>query len=272
MVTTPIMPNTLAGTAADFKVPSDTDIQAAARIKRQGAAPIGERVVPGVPPGAQPTPTVLTEVIVQSNTTVDHLIKYGDQRVKLRVPPKYLGNPGGASFNSVLASFGGIIFPYTPQISYENNADWSEIKPLHSNFNIPFYQRSAVSNITLNAKFTVSNSTEADIYIATVHLLRALTKMRFGGASNGDTDSGSSPPICRLDAYGTSMLKNVPVAIKSVRIELPNDVDYFSADERFSVPTISIIALTLLPVYSRAEMQKFSVSGYLENSLGEGYI
>jgi hypothetical protein len=271
MATTAIGPNTLAGTAADFKVPSDTDIQAAERIKRQGAAPLGERQVPGVPPGAQPAPAALAAVTVAAKTTINHLIKKVEQRARLRVPPKYLVDTEGDSFNSVLAEFGGIIFPYTPQISYENSADWSEIKPLHSNFNIPFYQRSAVSNITLNAKFTVSNSKEADIYIATVHLLRALTKMRFGG-SKGDVDSGSSPPICRLDAYGTDMLKNVPVAIKGVRIELPDSVDYFSADETFSVPIISTIAITLLPVYSRAEMQKFSVTGYLNKSLGEGYI
>ena len=144
---------------------------------------------------------------------------------------------------------------------------------INSNFNIPFYQRSSVSEINVTGKFTVENQKDAKVYLATVHLLRALTKMRFGGATNGDADSGAPPPICRLFAFGVNMLSNIPVAITGVRIELPNDVDYFSMKGITAVPMISSLAITCMPVYSRREMQNFSVTKYLNReNLEEGYI
>jgi hypothetical protein len=189
-----------------------------------------------------------------------------DSRVKIRVPPKYLvdltsGSPG----RNELKKLGGIIFPYTPSISYEHKADYSNVPVMHSNFALNFYQRSYVTNISISGKFTVQNDYDASVYLSTVHLLRSLTKMLSGGEDN----SGSPPPVCRLDAYGDFMLKNVPVAISNFKFELPDGVDYFTINEgpfkQTSVPTISTISLTLIPMYSRAEMQKFTVSDWLSN-------
>jgi hypothetical protein len=96
--------------------------------------------------------------------------------------------------------------------------------------------------------------------------------------SGGEDNSGSPPPVCRLDAYGDFMLKNVPVAISNFKFELPDGVDYFTINEgpfkQTSVPTISTISLTLIPMYSRAEMQKFKVTDWLNNekTRKDGYL
>lgn len=262
--TTPLTQNTLAGTSADYFV----------------QAPPGERIVPGVPMGAMPAPpskSNLDRVTIVGQFSNQNILKHTtEQRVRIRVPPKYLVRYTSGSDYAELGDdngFGGIIFPYTPSISYGVKADWSEIKPLHSNFNIPFYQRSSVGEISITGKFTVENNTDAQVYLSTVHLLKALTKMRFGGANNGDADSGAPPPICRLHAFGPKMLSNVPVAITSVRIELPNDCDYFSMDGTNAIPTISTLAITCIPVYSRREMQDFSVTRYINRDYdNEGYI
>jgi hypothetical protein len=88
--------------------------------------------------------------------------------------------------------------------------------------------------------------------------------------SGGEAFSGAPPPVCRLDAYGDFMLKNVPVAINSYRVELPDSVDYFTTTGGVygstSVPTISTIAISCTPMYSRAEMQKFTVTGWLSDA------
>jgi hypothetical protein len=189
-----------------------------------------------------------------------------DNRVKIRVPSKYIvdltsGSPG----RNELKKLGGIIFPYTPSISYEHKADYSSMPVMHSNFALNFYQRSSVTNISISGKFTVQNDYDANVYLSTVHMLRALTKM----LSGGEEGSGSPPPVCRLDAYGDFMLKNVPVAISSFKIEFPDGVDYFTTDgypfNQTSVPTISTISLTLVPMYSRAEMRDFTVDDWLNN-------
>jgi hypothetical protein len=67
------------------------------------------------------------------------------------------------------------------------------------------------------------------------------------------------------------VLDNVPVVITSYRVEMPDSVDYFTISSNWigndsdssSVPTLSTIAIVCLPMYSREEMQKFSVTGYL---------
>jgi hypothetical protein len=188
-----------------------------------------------------------------------------DLRVKIRVPDNYIRMTTRGSAGE-LYNLSGIIFPYTPSISYEQKADYATATPIHSNFTQNFYQRSGISNISISGKFTVQNDKDAAVYLATVHLLRSLTKMLSGGEPN----SGAPPPVCRLDAYGDYMLSNVPVAIGSFRVELPDGVDYFTTTTpsfgAASVPVLSTIAITCVPMYSRAEMQQFTVNGWLSDS------
>ena len=235
-------------------MPIENDQTAAA----QAHVAMGEREVPGIPTGAErPSQPKLTVSItdINGNAAKD------DHRVRIMVPPKYITGLNNSSKNEIKNN-GGILFPYTPSISYEAKAEYTELKPLHSNFVTNFYQRSNVGNISISGKFSVENADEASIYLATSHLLMSLTKMRFGR----DSDSGAPPPVCRLFANGIGMLYNVPVAISSYRIELPDSVDYFTTtDPQFgktSVPVVVTIAITCTPMYSRAEMQGFSVAGY----------
>jgi len=192
-----------------------------------------------------------------------------DLRVYLRVPGSYLSS----IYTSQLQEFGGILFPYTPEISYDNQANYSAINPTHSNYTQYFFKNSSVSAISVTGKFTVQNEKEAIIYLSVLHLLRSLTKMRFGA----DFNAGAPPPVCRFEGYGDFMLRNVPVSVASFKTELPNGVDYISVNSgKFStslVPTISTISLSLNLMYSRKEIQDFSVDGWLSGSLkGKGYL
>jgi hypothetical protein len=222
----------------------------------------------GVPQGAQPDPVV---PVVETNITTMDGQSSGlnpDLRVKIRVPGDYLTNFTSGSAFSELADLGGIIFPYTPTIGFEHKADYTSQTPVHSNYAIHFYKNSSVGDISIQGKFTVQNEKDALIYISTIHLLKALTKMRFGP----DADAGAPPPVCRLDAYGTFMLKNVPVVITSFKTDLPDSVDFYTLNDsasgpfgQTSVPTVSTIQVTCKPIYSRAEMQTMSVTGYLND-------
>jgi hypothetical protein len=198
-----------------------------------------------------------------------------DLRTKIRVPGNYLsGGQSGGWLAPELGEIGGIIFPYTPTISFESKADYSAQTPMHSNYTQYFYKNSSVAPITITGKFSVQNDKDARVYIATITLLRALTKMLWGN----DANAGSPPPICRLDAYGELMFKNVPVAITNFRTDLPNTVDYFTLDKKgggnvASVPTLSEISVTCIPVYSRREILNYNVTGYLGSGLrGKGYL
>jgi hypothetical protein len=218
-----------------------------------------DRLPAGITPGAVDVSKKSAAVNVTSMSGVDTRT---DLRVRIKVPSSYLTDT-----TSELTSLGGIIFPYTPSISYEHKAEYSPINPIHSNFSIYFYKNSAVTPLSIAGKFTVQNDDDARKYLATMHLLRALTKMRFGG----EQDSGSPPPVCRLFAYGDFVLDNVPISISSFKNELVTEVEYYylKDDRTYNsamVPTVSTISITCMPMYSRTEMQKFTVTGWLGDS------
>ena len=199
-----------------------------------------------------------------------------DLRVKLRVPPDYLVGPA-AGPASIIQKNGGILFPYTPTISVDNQANYALQNPLHSNYPLYFYKNSSVGPIQVTAKFTVQNEFEGAVLLGVIHLLRSLVKMKFGD----DHDAGSPPPVCRFDAYGDYMMNNVPVSIASWRHELPDGVDYIAVGRQGSpttyghsmVPVMSSISLTLNVMYSRREMLAHNVSSWNTGGLsGRGYI
>lgn len=246
-------------------------------------ADFGTDSIANTNPGAMPTVPSPAKVNVTAMSAKSRDVT--DMRVKIRVPSNYLtaltSGPNGAGANdefpvTPIKANGGIVFPYTPTISYSHKADYTQQTPLHSNFALNFYKNSSISSISIAGDFTVQNEKEAAVYIATVHLLRSLTKMRSGGALSGDPDSGSPPPVCRLDAYGSFMLDNVPVVITEFTVELPTNVDYFTLGKQdaslkalyglTAVPVKSSIKVTCLPMYSRKEIQQFSVSSWLNNS------
>jgi hypothetical protein len=221
------------------------------------------RLPPNIPPGAD-----------AKNQTPASAEWAGakDLRVFLRVPTSYLIGPAaGPIGDPLLKDIGGILFPYTPQISYESAASYSAVNPVHSNYTQQFYKNSSVGNINISGKFTVQNEKEGAIYCSIIHLLRSLTKMRWGS----DANAGAPPPVCRLEAFGDFMLRNVPVVVTSFKFDLPDNVDYIQVPmfKTTLVPTISTITLGLAIMYSRREMQDYSVDAWLNNKLkGQGYL
>jgi hypothetical protein len=231
-----------------------------------------------------------------------------DTRVKLKVPHEYVVEsptetvgpvPGkyynlgldGQTETHPLSKHDGIIFPYTPGISFDTAANYTAQSLIHSNYNFYSYKNSSVGAINLSAKFVVQNNADAGFYLAVQHLLRALIKMPWG-TDSGPFLAGSPPPICRLFAYGPYMLNNIPVVVTSLKTDYPDGVDYYetllapgyntndsnSVFGQNMVPILSTMNITLLPVYSRYEQYNFSVKKFLNGELsgfyapGRGYI
>jgi hypothetical protein len=195
-----------------------------------------------------------------------------DTRVILRTPKSYFGKltsgPG-----SEIQKNGGILFPYTPSISYDTQASYGNSNPLHSNYTQYFFKNSSISSITVSGKFTVQNEYDAKMWLSIVHLSRLLTKMPFGS----DAQAGSAPPVCRLDGFGNYILANVPVAVTSFKFDLPDSVDYINVSDgdfiNSMAPTISTLSFSLIPMYSRNEIRNFSVEKFRDGQLtGKGYL
>ncbi len=155
----------------------------------------------------------------------------GDWRVKLRLAPgaTYLyddpNDPGILAPLSTAAGTGGVVFPYTPQITTTYNATYNSYDLTHSNYRGYFYQGSHVGDIQLNATFTAQDSNEAEYLLAVIHFFRSVTKMFYGL----DPQRGSPPPLVFLEGLGQFQFNRHPCVVSQFNYNLPADVDYIRA-------------------------------------------
>jgi len=235
-----------------------------------------------------------------------------DWRVKITIPSQssdlYQTFFSGSNKNSNEVSYkvlgplsdtGGVIFPITPSVIIQHTANYSQLATAHANYPYYAYQNSEPANMTIVGEFPVQNQTDAAHWVATVHFLRAVTKMFFGG----DKARGNPPPILKLNGYGNHVFKNIPVIVTNFTCELRSDVDYISTSQGPKLtnapdavtgfqkqglitsnssipetwaPSLSTITVQLQPVYSRDTVKTFSMrdfaSGKLHNSDGIGFI
>lgn len=193
----------------------------------------------------------------------------GDWRVRLSLPPDF----GESQLLSPLVETNGLVFPYTPSITLQHNANYNPIKPTHSNYPFYGYQNSSIDSITITGDFIVETSTEALYWIGAIHYLRSVTKMAYGITPN----IGSPPPIVRLNGYGDYVFKNVPVVVQSFSVDLQPDIDYIYCQglgtKGSYVPTRSSVYVGLVPMYSRRTVQQFSLQDFVNGAyINRGFI
>ena len=145
------------------------------------------------------------------------------------------------AIQSPLLETNGVIWPYTPQITVNHNANYSTAHLTHSNYPAHFYNNSEVADIQISGDFTVQNLEDGQYLMAAVYFFRAATKMFFGQGAN----VGNPPPIVFLDGYGSHYFPHVPCVITQFSHTLPNEVDYIQ------VP-ISSTTLTEVPLSTQA--------------------
>jgi len=180
------------------------------------------------PGGSSSAPPVSPSVAFQSVTgpTGAASSSENDWRVRVSLADGaqiFYKDPSGA--NPVMAPLiptNGVIFPYTPQITVQHDANYSAVSPTHSNYPMPFYQNSQVQDITISGDFSVQSVTEGKYLMAAVYFFRAATKMFFGSGTN----VGNPPPMVFLDGYGSHYFPHVPCVISSFQHTLSPDVDY----------------------------------------------
>ena len=121
-----------------------------------------------------------------------------------------------------LAETNGVIFPYTPAITVNHNAQYSSATLTHSNYPAHFYNYSEVADINISGDFTVQNPSDGQYLMAAIYFFRSATKMFFGQGEN----EGNPPPIVFLNGYGSHYFPHVPCVVTSFQHQLPDDVDY----------------------------------------------
>jgi hypothetical protein len=133
---------------------------------------------------------------------------------------------GSGGLLAPLRNTNGLVFPYQPTITYQQDVNYSSVDLVHVNQELYAYTRTNAVKLTIQGQFTVQNQKEGIYAIACIHFLRTVTKMYFGASSN----PGTPPPVLLFDAYGKYMFNQLPVIVTSFSVGLPNDVDYVPVD------------------------------------------
>ena len=160
-----------------------------------------------------------------------------DWRVKLSLANSayYLYESDTPGILAPLRETNGVIFPYTPTISINYNANYEQTDVTHSNFKFYQYKNSSVGEIQLQADFTAQDTNEANYLLAVIHFLRSATKMFYGQSQL----AGTPPPMVFLNGYGPAYLPNVPCVVQSFEHTMPADVDYID------IPVATMVSSSL---------------------------
>lgn len=147
-----------------------------------------------------------------------------DWRVRVSVSPTsgVLYKATDPGIMAPLINSSGVIFPYTPNITFTHNNIYTAQAPTHSNYPIQSYQHSEIAAITIQGDFTVQSVEEGQYLLAVIHFFRGAAKMFYGK----DTLAGNPPVVLFLNGYGAHYLPNVPCVLTSFAHTMPADVDY----------------------------------------------
>ena len=248
-------------TKISYKTPATS--QTASSVNRLNSS--------SLPPGAD----YINQFSLSGESSDQTMDRGQDDRIFISDPSGKLIGAGGPLM-SKLEAISGVLFPYTPTITFGHKAHYETESLMHTNYDMPVYKNSTVEQIGIQAKFTANDSDEAQYVMAVIHFFRAATKMFYGQ----DGIAGTPPVVLRLDGYGRYLLPHLPVVCAAFDFSLPEDVDYISTSPRPSsgtagtpgtlVPTVLQVNLTFRIVHSRNRiangfgLEKFS-KGFMYN-------
>lgn len=153
-----------------------------------------------------------------------------DKRVRIRCKPgkeETVYGPAGDPSNplAILYETGGLVFPYTPTITYQQNPSWQTQELTHFIQQYYYFTATESAQITINGKFTIQNAREGRYLLGAFHFLRSYSKMNFG-LQEPETTRGLPPPVLILDGYGAHVFNTLPIIIRSWNMDFPDNVDY----------------------------------------------
>lgn len=192
------------------------------------------------------------------------------RRVRLRPKPGGIGTFYGPDRDrgllKPLVETNGMVFPYRPVITYQQEVSYQPMEMVHTNQDFHSYSRTPALKLQLDGDFTVQNQKEGQYAMACIQFLRTATKMWFGGSTTEAVDmQGTPPPVLLFDAYGQFMFNSLPVIVTTFTIGLPNEVDYVAVDCN------PLFGSNQTPIANQLSRQVGQVNSNTLRPNGEGY-
>ncbi len=218
----------------------------------------------GTVPGTTTSPSAssaggggTTNISASGSSSSSGQVSFNDTRLRLSpfstAMTQILGPSGPNNILNPLYATGGLMFPYTPQITVTQDVDYQDMQLIHTNSDILAYRRTPSVQISLSGKFTCQTQIEGQYTLAAIHFLRVVSKMYFGAAnfqtSPAFANRGLPPPVLLLTGYGTYMFNNLRVILKTHNYTFNEQMDTVlvqSAGGTARLPALMDISLTLV--------------------------
>lgn len=197
-----------------------------------------------------------------------------DNRAKLIIKPgarsTYFGTGGPAD---ALSTHGGILFPYQPDITYQQSVSYTPYDMVHTNYTFNAYRNTPSPSIQLNAQFASVTEEEGAYTLGVIHFLRMVTKMFFGKGQTNPA-AGTPPPVLEFSAFGSEQFNNVPVIVSTFSVNFDSNVDLKLFKGGQQLPVMQNIFVDLM-VQQNPDRQKnkFTTSNFINGSAyKQGFI
>lgn len=274
-------------TASNFKPPTVGGVVG-------GIKDIGQDIFSGVGAGAANFASALRganlpgggndELTAEKAVFANKKLEDKDWRVSLSMPVNPSAFKDSPLLKPLKSTGNRLVFPYTPTIVLQQNANYQSMAPVHNNYPFFTYENSNVNDILLIGQFYVQNSLEAQYWTAVLHYLRSITKMDYGRFA-----TGQPPPIVKLNGYGDYVFNNVPVVVTTFTVDMARDVDYIATHLDTATghraeadigdgalawaPAESQFSINVQPIYSRDSGRHFNYREFIKGkTLGKGFI
>ena len=176
--------------------------------------------------------TVSPKTFERDETIFVDKVKYVLGKSQASMPGLKKGTSFYGLLRNALGTSSGLIFPYTPTVSFSHQTNYSPVEIMHSNITYQYYKNSPPPSINLTAKFTADNRDNALHMLSAIWFLIACSKCDFGEKSSYP---GLPPPVLYLNGYD-HLIDNVPVVITSVRYSYPETKHYVNLVLDFTKP------------------------------------
>lgn len=222
--------DTLSAIAKKYGISLQELLKANPQITNPNLIKVGQVIrIPGkeeIDPAFDNSDILLAQDVQSAFDQADFSGLVQDWRVRLALAPGadylYMGdNPG---ILQPLIATKGVVFPYTPQIVVNYQANYNPIDLVHTNYKVFQYTNSSVDQITITCEFTAQDVYEARYLLAVIHFFKTMTKMFYG--QDTYPVRGTPPPLCYMFGMGGYQFAAHPLGITSFNYNLPNDVDY----------------------------------------------
>jgi hypothetical protein len=196
-----------------------------------------------------------------------------DFRVRIRAQTtaktSVYGPAGSSNILNILYDTNGMLFPYTPTISWSQAVEYDPLHFTHSNQDYYVYRNTPSTTIDVSGQFTLQNQREGEYMLACMHFLRTVSKMYFG--QQNPQLAGLPPPVLLFSGYGNYMFNDLPVIVKSHSYSLDNTVDYVTvntAGGTARLPALITMQVQLIVQHTPQDMRtKFDLDQFRTGAL-----